>query len=126
MSVALAAKAVTRTFNKKERIIQATLSGNYATGGDTVNLGSVSNPKYLNDANFGYPGNIEDYEVLSCPTGYVGELIPGTTLNNWKIKFSQTGAALSGPLAEIAAAAYPGALTGGTVLLRFRGPVGQI
>lgn len=126
MALALSVVSVNHPQNKKELILKAVPSGNYAAGGDTADLATATNPKYLEDAQFGYPGTIEDYEVLSCPTGFVAELIPGSNLTNWKLKFSETGAALSGPLAELTAAAYPAALTGGTILLRFRGPKGQL
>lgn len=126
MSLAAAFKSITRTSNKKERVLTITPSGNYVAGGDTLNLSAATNPKQLTDGTFGYPGNIEDYEVVTCPTGFAAELIPGSNLTNWKLKFSETGAALSGPFAEIAAAAYPGALSGGTIVVRFRGPIGQM
>lgn len=126
MSLAAAVNSVNVDNRKKEIIVKVTPSGNYVAGGDTLSLSTATNPKYLTNGTFGYNGVIEDYEVLSCPTGFTAELIPGTNLTNWKLKFGETGAALSGPLAEIAAAAYPAGLTGGTVLLRFRGPKGQL
>lgn len=126
MALASAVQSVPSSLAKKEIILKVTPSGNYVAGGDTLNLSAATNPKYLVNGVFGYPGNIEDYEVLSCPTGFAAELIPGSNLTNWKLKFSETGAALSGPFAELAAAAYPAALSGGTILLRFRGPKGQL
>lgn len=122
MALALAVQKVNVDMREKEIVLKATASGNYATGGDTVNLTTITNPNFKTNAVFGFPGDINEYEVLSCPTGYVAELIPGATLATWKLKFSATGAALSGALGEIAAAAYPAAITGGTVIVRFKGP----
>lgn len=126
MALAAAIQKVRVELRTKELIVQVTASGNYAAGGDTLNLSSATNPNNLSSANFGYPGKIDDYEVLSCPTGFTAELIPGTNLTNWKLKFGETGAALSGPLGEVAAGAYPAGISGGTVLLRFRGPKLQL
>ncbi len=107
----------------KEIMVTATPSGNYTNGtGDTVNLTNVANPNQIPGANFGFPGNIMEYEVVQSPLGYIGTLVKGATLATWALKVEQTGAALSGPLAELASAAYPAGVLAGTFTLRFRGP----
>lgn len=110
------------TAEMKTLLILMALSGSYATGGETINLTSLGNPKFLNDARVGYPGNITDYEVLNCPLGYEGVLTKGSNLTNWKLQFELTGAALSGALAELPAGAYPAPLVTGPVTIRIMGP----
>ena len=126
MALAAAIQHVRVELRTKTLIVKVTASGNYATGGDTLNLATATNPNNRTNGSFGYPGKIDDYEVETCPTGFVAELIPGTNLTNWKLKFSYTGAALSGALAELAAGAYPAAITGGVILLKFTGPKLQL
>ena len=110
----------------KTLVLLVALSGNYTTGGETINLTSILNPKFLLSANVGYPGNIVDYEVLNCPVGYEAVLIPGSNLTNWKLKFEYTGAGANAPFNELAAGAYPGALTTGPVTIRLAGPQLQL
>ena len=120
MPLALAVAAAHHDLRDKELIIQATPSGNYVAGGDTVNLTVVSNPKFIGDAQFGFPGKIDDYEVLSAPDGYTANLVPGATLATWLL---QVYSAANTPLA---AAAYPAGVLAGVFLLRFRGPKGRL
>lgn len=126
MALALTYYALNHDLRKKEIILKAVASGNYVNNGDTLNLTAATNPKNLGNACFGFPGVIEDYEVLTSPPGYQGQLVVGANLTNWALEVFQTGAALSGPLAQLAAAAYPGAITASFFLLRFRGPKGRL
>lgn len=120
MSLALAVKSVDIDLRKKEVVLTATASGNYATGGDTVNLTAVTNPQNHNGGSFGFPVNIQDYSVEQGGGGYTAELIPGATPATWKLKV------FSAPGTELAAGAYPAAITGDPFELRFRGPKLQL
>ena len=116
MALALTVQKVTMDLRDKELSISAVASGNYTAGGDTVNLTSLLNPKNFSNALAGYPGKIEDFSIEQMPAGYGGELIPGTTLANWKLKIFTTSNT------ELGAGAYPAAITGDTIYLRFKGP----
>jgi hypothetical protein len=122
MALASATSAVRRHLRNKEIIIKVTATGNYVAGGDTLNLAANVQPVGMSDANFGFPGDITDYSVGNVPTGFAAQLVPGTNLTNWKMKVLQTGAGLSGPFAELAAAAYPTAAKADTYTLHFSGP----
>jgi hypothetical protein len=128
MALALSATVVDVNNTKKEIVITAQASGNYTTGGDTVNLNVIANPKNINNAVIGYPAKIEDYEVEQSPAGYTGVLVPGATPATWKLKVLQGGAAVSNPGAEIPQAAYPAALlaVGALFYLRLKGPKLQL
>lgn len=116
MALALTIKKVAKYLRDKELILAAVASGNYVPGGDTVNLTNILNPNFVEGANVGFPGVIEDFSVEQMPAGYGGELIPGATLATWKLKITTTAGT------ELAAGAYPGAITGDTIYLRFKGP----
>lgn len=116
MSLALTVVKVARYLRDKEIILAVVASGNYVAGGDTINLTSLLNPSHFDDAVIGYPGKIEDYSIEQMPAGYGGEMIPGTNLTNWKLKITTTANT------ELAAGAYPAAITGDTIYLRFKGP----
>lgn len=116
MALALTVKKVSVDMRSKEIVLSAVASGNYVTGGDTVNLTALLNPAYKENAIAGYPGLIDDFSVEQMPAGYGGELIPGTNLTNWKLKITTTANT------ELPAAAYPAAITGDTIYLRFKGP----
>jgi hypothetical protein len=112
MSLALTVQAVHHQLRTKQLYLIATPTGNYVTGGDTVNL--------REDARVGFPGIVKESEVSSAPAGYAAVLIPGTTLNNWKLKiYSVAGT-------ELAAAAYPAAILAGVFILFLEGPKGRI
>lgn len=120
MSLALQVVSAHHESRTKELILQATPSANYVTGGDTVNLTAVSNPKFIGDAQFGFPGKIDDYEVLQAPDGYTANLVPGATLATWLLQV------FSAANTQLAAAAYPAGILAGVFLLRFRGPKGRL
>lgn len=126
MSQAATVVSTPRHLRDKEMILSLQASGNYTTGGDTVNLTTLLNPSYLGDANIGYPGNIKIWEVINCPAGFKCKLIPGTNLTNWKLKVMVTGAALSGEFAELAAGAYPADFLADVTTIRLVGPKGQM
>ena len=100
MSLALTTQTVHHTLRTKQLYLIATPTQNYATGGDTVDLTSIAATLGQSDATVGYPGNIKDYGVISCPAGYSAQLIPGTTLKNWKLKvFQNAGFTPAGTIA---------------------------
>ncbi|MGH9703344.1 MAG: hypothetical protein ACRD4K_08205 [Candidatus Acidiferrales bacterium] len=84
-----------------------TASGNYSTGGDTIDLsqfpiiGSTQPP-------------IAGTSWVDGLAGYDYVFTPGAALNNGKVKVFQQGAS-AGAFPELAAGAYPGAVTGDTI-----------
>jgi hypothetical protein len=120
MSLALTVQAVHHQLRTKQLYLIATPTGNYVTGGDTVNLQAITPRLGQEDAQVGFPGIVKESEVSSAPAGYAAVLIPGTTLNNWKLKiYSVAGT-------ELAAAAYPAAILAGVFILFLEGPKGRI
>lgn len=121
MGLALTAVKADIGLRNKELILSAVASGNYVTGGDTINLTVIADPNHIGpNCQAGYPGKIDDYSVEQMPVGYGGELIPGTTLANWKLKIFTTSNT------ELAAGAYPAAITGDKIFVRFKGPKLQL
>lgn len=123
MSIATTAVASRKDLRTKELILSLVASGNYAnsgTTGDVVNLNSILNPNFLGDAQVGYPAIITEYEVIDSPPGYLGVLVKGATPATWGLRVYQTGAAVSGPFAELANGAYPGAVTGSSFTIRLK------
>ena len=120
MALALTVQAVHHVLRTKQLYLIATPSGNYSTGGDTVNLQAITPTIGQMDAKVGYPGTISESEVSSAPGGYTAVLIKGATLATWKLQiYSAAGA-------ELAAGAYPAAITGGVFILFLEGPKGQL
>jgi hypothetical protein len=100
----------TQTNRLKEIYVSITPSGSYTTGGDTFDLTGLKNPSFFPEPFLArLPISIG---VMNEEMGgnYVG-IVPGTALNNYKIKFYQPGGA------EVLAGAYPAAITGGTLHL---------
>lgn len=88
------------------------LSADYVTHGDTLPLnlyGVQSREAPLSVRIYEYP------PAGSSPSGYILSYAPGTDASDGRIIVQETGAALSGPLAELAQGAYPAALTGATI-----------
>lgn len=95
--------------NKIRAVFDMTLSGSYpGSAGEVIDfttpganlVGSSQPPLAIDTVTF---------------SGYVLEFVKGSALNNTALHIRQTGAALSSPLAELAAAAYPAALTAGPI-----------
>ena len=84
-------------------------SGSYTTGGDTVDLsqfpiiGTTQPP-------------IQGTAWMDGLAGYDYVFIPGAALNSGKVKIFQQGSG-AGAFAELAAAAYPSAITGDTITI---------
>ncbi len=88
---------------------QVTASGNYATGGDTLDV-SVAGPAGLPSSQ---PPMIAWIDGLS---GYDFVFAPGTAQNNGKVKVFANGAA-AGAFPELASGAYPAAIIADTIML---------
>ncbi len=92
-------------------IATLSFSGNYPTGGDTLDFSTVA-PVIPSDQP---PINvIADSNGGSGTFGFSGgyfQIIAGNALNNWKIKF------LQGFNAELAAGAYPASVTSDSIFL---------
>ena len=89
MALALTVQTVHHALRTKRLYLIATPSASYVTGGDTVDLTSITTSLGQQDANVGWPGNIKNYEVVSAPAGYTAKLIKGATLATWKLKVFQ-------------------------------------
>jgi hypothetical protein len=118
--MALAAQLKVVDVSRRRRVLRLliTPSGNYTTGGDTLDLTQVTNPAFKAGGFFG--GMPDDWALINCPGGYNAEYFPGTALNNGKIKFYSAAGT------EIGAAAYPAILQGDPLEFEFSGPIGKI
>jgi hypothetical protein len=92
--------------------LAVTPSGNYAAGGDTINL----NPSAFRDPNgvgvLGQPLSVPTRRVRVVANnagGYYPQFVPGATLATSKLQWFAPGGA------EVAAGAYPAAITGAQV-----------
>jgi hypothetical protein len=103
--MALAATVTKKWFDGKKMwvIVSIVASGNYATGGDTLNLQSIGIQS--NQAPF--------YGAITGQSATAYAWVPGATQANGKVKCFQ------GALAEVAAGAYPGSITGDTIVGEF-------
>ena len=100
----------TQTNRLKEVYVAIVPSGNYSTGGDTLDLTGLKNPIFLPDpflARVPISVGVMNEEM----SGFYLGILPGTAPNNYKIKFYQPGGV------ELTAGAYPAAVTGGTLHL---------
>lgn len=82
-------------------------AGNYSTGGDTLDLSqfpiiATTQPP------------VQGTAWMDGIAGYDYVLIPGTAMNSNKVKIFQQGAS-AGAFPELAAGAYPSAITGDTI-----------
>ena len=109
--IALAVVKYSPSVNPDRVFLAATVTGNYAQGGDVLNLNPATwtDPKML---------GIVGLEVGRVPPvapapfeenlgGYYAEVVPGTTQSNFMTKFFAPGGA------ELAAGAYPAAILNG-------------
>lgn len=89
------------------RHLSLTLSGDYSTGGDTLDLTATTNPNRIPAAK-AFSALPDVISLENFPGGYTFELIPGTALNNNLLKiYTAEGT-------ELAAAVYPAAISGAT------------
>ena len=108
--------------NKGAEVLSITVSSLVETtpGGDTVNLQAITPTIGQMDATIGYPGIITHSEVCSSPAGAGALLVPGTTLNNWKLRI------FTAENTELATGAYPAEILAGVFVLFLEGPKGRI
>ena len=85
----------------------ATASGNYSTGGDTLDLSQFPVVAATQSP-------VQGTAWMDGLAGYDYVFIPGSAMNNGKVKIFQQGAS-AGAFPELAAGAYPGAITGDTI-----------
>ncbi|HUX66385.1 MAG TPA: hypothetical protein VMV31_02735 [Terriglobales bacterium] len=105
MAIASSLVSIDVTRRKVRRTLNLALSGNYATGGDTLDLTATTNPNNFEGAKaFGRVPAV--YGVENAPDGYSAEIVAGAALNNWKVKW------FTASNTELAAGAYPAGLSG--------------
>jgi hypothetical protein len=122
MAIALTVQTVHHTLRTKRIYLIATPSGNSVAAGDTVNLSKITpSLGQSTDSTVGYPGNIVNYEVVSCPDGYTAKLVKGATLATWLLIVYS---AANTPLPD--ATPYPAGVTGVPFILMVEGPKGQL
>ena len=98
------------TWNDGKRVhVSGTVaaSGNYSTGGDTLDLSQFPIVAATQPP-------IQGTAWMDGLAGYDYVFIPGAAMNSNKVKIFQQGAA-AGAFPELASGAYPGAITGDTV-----------
>jgi hypothetical protein len=90
-----------------------TFTGNYVTNGDTLSFANIYGIQSLS-----VPIRVFVYEqppAGTAPGGYEYVFCPGTTNANGKLVVLVGAAAISLPMAQLAAGAYPAGITGGFV-----------
>jgi hypothetical protein len=92
--------------------IQLTFSGSFTSGGDPLNLATLSNPNGLDvEGFFELPLSLGPSVYIEDIGGYyVQPKLSGSTVNAFLINLYQPGGA-------IVSGAYPSAITGGNVIL---------
>lgn len=96
--------------------------GDYVSGGITIDLATTGNPNNFPAAGFTRNptlANLCNYAVDDMPFGYLGTIVPGTDLTNWKLKIDDVNQATP---AELSGAMPTGFQTSGNALLSFRCP----
>jgi hypothetical protein len=119
--MAISAKVIDADPSGKTLYVCATLtfSGNYTTGGDTLDLTTLIGQQYLSKV--AVFGKLPLYGFISGSTsGFLYSWIVGTTLSNGKVQITgqQPTSATTGiiALSELAAGAYPAGITGDTAV----------
>ena len=83
-------------------------SGNYSTGGDTLDLSVVETAIQTTQP------PVQSTAWMDGLAGYDYVFAPGAAINSNKVKIFQQGSA-AGAFPELAAGAYPAAITGDTI-----------
>lgn len=110
MAIASSISEHIKAVDKELLFLALAFTGSYVVGGDTLDLTAVLNPKAESvEGFFEIPTNIG---VFSENVGgnYI-QVVPGATLATYKVKVFAPGGA------ELTAAGYPGAVSGGTATL---------
>lgn len=97
-------RGASKTGAKFEAKVPLAFSGNYVTGGDTIDLRTMIKATRAT--------SVLSVKILG-QAGYDYRFLPGTDLSNGKVMIFDVGAA--GAETELAAGAYPAAITGDTV-----------
>jgi len=112
--MALSATVLATQTNKlKEIYVSITPSNSpagYVTGGDTLDLTALKNPSFLSEPFLSRTPISVGVMNEEMSGNFIG-IVPGTALNNYKIKFYGPGGT------ELTAGNYPAAVTGGTLQL---------
>lgn len=113
MAVTLTLKKYTTPFNPEAMLVQVGVSGNYATGGDTLDLtpSKILDPSVKGVVGPNQVPSIAPGVFTANLGGYRAEVVPGTTLAGFKLKFYAPAGT------EVPAGAYPAAITGGNLVL---------
>jgi hypothetical protein len=85
----------------------ATASGNYSTGGDTLDLSQFPLVAATQPP-------VQGTAWMDGLSGYDYVFVPGSAMNNGKVKIFQQGSS-AGAFPELAAGSYPSAITGDTI-----------
>lgn len=106
----------TPDYTRRRKMVRLKLvpTGNYTAGGDPIDLTAVTNPKFLPNPGFPTVPSIDDVYINKVPAGYGAEIVAGagsTLATAFKLKVFTTANT------ELAAGAYPAALTGDSLLL---------
>ena len=105
MAIASSLVSVDPTRRFVRRTLNLVFSGNYTTGGDTLDLTATTNPNSLEGAR-AFSLVPAQFAVQNVPDGYTAEILAGSALNNWKVKW------YTASNTELAAAAYPAGISG--------------
>ena len=85
----------------------AAASGNYSTGGDTFDLSQFPQVAATQPP-------VQGTTWMDGLSGYDYVFVPGSAMNNGKVKIFQQGSS-AGAFPELAAGAYPSGVTGDTI-----------
>lgn len=120
MPLALKAIRQVNAVNALETYISVTASGNYPAGGDPCSLAAsnIADPNLISPVLPGQNPNIPPTVDQSSIGGYTADLIQSSTLGGYKLKFWTSEGS------ELAAGAYPAAISGGTITLKVTAPKG--
>lgn len=127
MATVITLRRFDQTRRRTEREYQVAFSGNYTTGGAVLDLTAALDPKFLAA---GYLGGIFDLGLLQdgsivarlnrFPGGYTGEIVVNGSATGWANAYLLK--LYSAPGTELAAGAYPAAVTGDTASITVSGP----
>jgi hypothetical protein len=109
MAIASSLIAIDPTRRNVRRTLALTFSGDYATGGDALDLTATANPNGLEGAK-AFSLNPTVYGVRNVPDGYTSEIVAGAAPNAWRVKW------FTASNTELAAGAYPAGISGAAAI----------
>lgn len=115
----LAIVAIGTSNTRRSKTIKTTMtpSGTYPTGGDPIDLTTITNPTFQQGVQ---PGSVPtSVQIDNTPAGFAAEIVAGTGTNlatSFKLKV------YSAPGVELANAAYPAGLLADSFLVALNGP----